>query len=154
MTIPVSSVPGAKAWLLGRLQATLTDDGTATFGVQYGPFGTQNPADMVWLGDTQNRQAVPWTMQGNLTGAGTMQESYDLTVNIFAYRGSDQAQTAEQRAFTLLAGVEDVVRTDPTFGNLLIRSYPNAVTATVDWDEEFKGRLCSIPLTISCLAQL
>jgi len=154
MTVPVSTVPAAKTWLIGQLQSALTQaaDG-ALFAVQYEPFGTNQPEDRVWFGDT-SRQAVPWTMTGGLIIPQSMQETYDLTVNISCYRGGDQTSTAELRAWALLAGVEDVVRTDPTFGGLLIRSYPNTAQAALDWDEQFKGLFCSIPLTISCLAQL
>jgi len=151
MTIPVSTVPAAKAWLFGQLTTNLTAATDATLGVTYGPSGVNNPDDMVWLGDTQ-RQAVPWTMTGGLTVPQSMQETYDLTVNVNCYRSD--AETVEARAWVLVAGIEDTVRTDPTFGGLLIKSYPNAAQAAVAWDEEFKGLLCSVAMTISCLASL
>jgi hypothetical protein len=155
MTVPVSTVPAAKTWLIGQLQTALTEDPTATMTVQYGPFAyaDNNPDDMVWLGDA-DRQAEPWTLTGGLTIPLSMKETYDLTVNVSCYRGGDQSQTVEDRAWALIAEIETVVRTDPTFGGLLISSYPSQAVATVGWDEKFSGVLCSIPLTISCLAQL
>jgi hypothetical protein len=151
----VSTVPAAKAWLFGQLVAALAAEDDATFGVTYADAvdSANNPDDMVWLGDV-SRTVQPWTMTGGLTVTGSLQEAYDLTVNVNCYRGGDQPEIVEARGWALIAEIEAVVRADPTFGGLLIRSWPTETTASVAWDEEFKGRLCSIPLTISCLASL
>ena len=158
-TYPTSTAPAAKAWLFGQMQDTLTADADWTFSCTYATeIDTEtSPDDQVWMGDITSRQVTPLAMVGNL-GAGSLQESYDLVVNISCARMTDQPEAAETRAFDLCGQVETIVRTDPTMGGNTYLARPNQSSCTVDWSAEdaeaANGRIATLTLSISCFAQI
>lgn len=162
MTIPVSTAPAAKAWLFGKLQTAVTPVSTNTLEVLYDNIteSAAAPDEVVYVGDITNRQLQAESMVGG-QGPFAFTETYDINVVISVFRQGSNPQDATERAWAILAEVETVTRTDPTFGGkdappapLLVTSKPNASSSTVAPDDNGSGYACLIPLTISCLAEL
>lgn len=152
-TYPTSTVPAARAWLFAQLEEVLEPDGDRSFELTYANnlYSPARPDDQVWLGSVV-RTSKPLAMVGNL-GQYSMQETYMLTVNISCLAESDDPLTVETRAWGLIGQIETVVRTDPSFGGLLITAKPDHSTAEeIAWDDAGSWRALSASVAISCLA--
>lgn len=154
-TYPTSTAQAAKAWLFGQMQTTLTAASDATFEVTY---ATQvdtinSPDDQVYMGKIANRVVSNFAMVGNL-GQWSLQEEYDLEVYVSCWRGGNQPDVAEARAWALAGSIETIARTDPTLGANVLTSRPNMSDSDVDWDEAGNGRIATVTLSIHCLATL
>ena len=147
MTIPVSTVPAVKAYLVTQLTATLTAATGKQLGVFYDEPGPFQPDDVVSVGDVTSFVSAPGAMVGG-GGAGWIEERYTLEVVIDVFRGGDQAQTAYERAWALLAGVCSLVRTDPSLGSRVVEARPGQVTTTSEWDADHKGRHVRLSLGV------
>lgn len=161
-TYPTSTVPTAKAWLFGQIQAAVTADpvGGFDFEVTYASNADtlDSPDDQVAMGDVTGRVVSPFALVGG-QGQYALAEEYDLGVDITVYRPGVDASSgldAETRAWALAGVVETLQRTDPTMGGVLITSRPNQSSAVVDWsaEEDANGRICTLPLSFHCVATL
>lgn len=111
MTVPVSTVPTVKAWLLGRLTSQITQAPGASMAVVYGDPGTNQPDDLIQI-NTGNRELLPGSLVGSLD-QGSLREKYTIDVTVRVYRGGAQSfQTAEERLWAIVAVIERVFRTD------------------------------------------
>ncbi len=101
-----SSVPAFKAQLKTNLLARA---GLANVQVTHGPPFPVPEIEFIWLGDAQGTQE--WA-----GGAKLKSEQYDLTVWIRVLNSStpDDFKTAGDRAFALLAELENELRGDKT----------------------------------------
>lgn len=164
MTIPSSSAPGARLWLFNALVAALTPDpglndpggyvgdDRASLLVCLDEPGTYQPADIVSLGKV-DRQIGVSSMVGS-GGAGWLEERYAIAITIEAMRGGDNAQTAFERACTLIDQICAVVRTDPTLGDNVLWSRPVTSTCEVLWTDDHQGRVGQGELTIECFKRI
>lgn len=119
-----STVPAFKLQLRTNLQAR-----AALAGVQitYGPPTPQpgwgadvNTVEYIWLGDVQGTQE--WLTFSS--AGGTREEEYDLTVWLLVAKATspDDYQAAGNRAFALMAEIENEVRTDHTVGGTVLEA--------------------------------
>lgn len=139
MTIPVSTVPAVKAYLLAQLVAGLAAASNEQLLVEYDDPGPYQPGDVVSVGDVTSYVAAPGAMVGG-GGAGWIEEQYSLEIHIDVFRGGDYAQTVFERAWTLNAGICSVIRTDPSLGQRVIEARPGVATSSSSWDEDRLGR--------------
>lgn len=155
MTIPISTAPAAKKWLFGQLTTAVTNSGAGTLEVLYDNVTTSNvaPDEAVVIGDISNRVLEVLAMVGG-EGPSAFTETYDINVLISIYRQGSRPEETDERAWAVLAQVETVTRTDPTFGGLLVTSKPRSSSSANKPGENGAGYVCEIPLTISCLAEL
>ena len=162
MTIPVSTAPAAKAWLFGKLKTAVTAVPTNSLQVLYDNVTTANvaPDDAVVVGDITNRRLDGLAFVGS-EGPSAFTETYDLNVLISIYRQGSNPQAATERAWAILAQIETVTRTDPTFGGkdtpsapLLYFSKPRDTSSHITPSENGAGYVCEIPLAIQCQAEL
>ena len=153
--IPVSTAPAAKAWLFGQLSTVITSNGENTVQVLYDNItdSTYAPDEVVFVGDITNRRLDGLALVGG-EGPSAFTETYDLNVVISVYRSGSRPQEATERAWALLASVETVTRTDPTFGGLLTFSKPRDTSSQVTPSDNGAGYACEIPLAVQCLAEL
>jgi hypothetical protein len=130
-TIPVSTVPVVKAYLLTEIQAAIADDPKFNdMVVQLGSPGQYVPNDTFYIGEVI-RTVDHMDITGDM-GQDSLQESYDILVTVAswsAYGDSDDSSTValavDARAWQLNAYMETAVRSDPTFGlTQVILSYP------------------------------
>lgn len=136
MTIPVSSVPAASAYLLTAIQqACAADPLYAGMLIELGEATSNKPPDIITIGEVR-RTVEPRTLVGS--GAQFwLNESYDITVDINTWvsvgdtdGSSTIASSLNARAWQLVGYVETAVRTDPSFGGLVNEAYPHDVTST------------------------
>lgn len=153
MTIPVSTVPAVKAYLVTQLRATLTAVAGEQLLVVYDQPGTYHPGDVVIVGDVTAYASQPGAMVGG-GGAGWIEEQYSLEVVVEVFRGGDYAQTAYERAWTLASAIAAVIRTDPSLGQRAIESRPGAMSTTSTWDDERLGRVVHLTLAVDVAAWL
>ena len=155
MTIPVSTAPAAKAWLFARLQSAVTAVSSASLQVLYDNVTTSNvaPDEAVVVGDITNRRLDGLALVGG-EGPSAFTETYDINVVVSVFRSGSRPQETTERAWVILAQVETVTRTDPTFGGLLTYSKPRDTFSTVTASDNGNGYACEIPLAIQCLAEL
>ena len=160
MSIPTSSIPAARAYLLSQIQATLTqdpNDSTAELLVTLDEPGTHEPADIVWIGDVHQTYSPHATVGSG--GAEWLREDYSIEVTISVVRSGDDgttalAQTVFTRARLLADQIVNVVRLDPSLGGAVDRAKPATATHTSSWTENGMGRETEIQLSIECMLVL
>jgi hypothetical protein len=76
--------------------------------ISYGPPLASPPREFIWLGDVEGDQ--DWAT----IGGRVREETYDLSLLVSVVREGQDQQGATERAFDLLAEVEDALRSDPT----------------------------------------
>lgn len=155
MTIPVSTAPAAKAWLVGQLQTAITAASGHTLQVLYDHItdAATVPDDAVFVGDITNRLLQPLAFVGG-QGASAFTETYRIEVTIAVSRPNITSQGVDERAWALLADVETVTRTDPTFGGLLTTSKPVETGSNITTVSNGTGVKCTLAWAVECLAEL
>lgn len=137
MAAPVSTIPAVKAWLYGQLQTACTAATGIDLLVRYGEPGPFQPEDVVSIGAAINRAAAPFGIVGSLDVANSMIETYELEIDIDITRnGEDVAQATTERAYTLAAQVEEVVRATPTLGGHVTQSRPMSSNDRSEWTDD------------------
>jgi hypothetical protein len=104
-----STIPAFKAALQTQLQARAGLDGVQ---VSYGYPGPLPEVEYIWLADVKGHQDL--AVMGNRTRS--RDEDYTLTILIkseISDISTAAQQTVVERAFTLMAELEDQLRTDP-----------------------------------------
>lgn len=153
MSIPVSTAPQVKAYLVTQITNAVTPDADSRLRVFYGPPATDLPNDVIVVGDVTARTTQHHAFVGG-GGALARNETYTVAVEVDAFRGGDNAQLVEERAWTLAGVVETVVRTDPSLGGLVVEAWPAAQGVTETWDETHLGRHARITVAVTVLAVL
>lgn len=145
MTAPVSTVPKALAYLRVQVVAAVNDPSVV---VAYGQPDANIPEDVIAIGHSV-KQMMTWHGLVGSGGAGAMAEEYEIEflVSVFRGGGTEQFQVAFERAWALAALIDNVVRADPTLGNLVQVAAPSAHDSTLDWAKATAGSpgpLCEI----------
>lgn len=149
MTIPASTVPAAVAYLHTNVTTAVNDPAVL---VSYGQPGTRQPDDMIVVGDV-SREVAPWQMVGS-GQAGWLDEIYTINVVVSVFRGGDYAQTVMERACVLADVVVAVIRNDPSLGGAVTVAHPSMVDYRQEWDQEHKGRLVDVTVSVRCRARI
>lgn len=149
VTIPVSTVPAVKAYLLELMQVGLAGP---DLQVYYSEPGPGYPDDVVYLGDTKLTQQ-PVQMVGS-GGAGWLFEAYHQVVEVDVYRGGDDPQAVFERAASLVAQIEAMVRADPSLGGRVITAFPADTDYESGWEEGHGGRITHATMRISVEAKI
>ncbi|MEU6582753.1 hypothetical protein [Nocardia sp. NPDC046763] len=153
--IPVSTVPAVKAFLFQQISASVTPNPNPSFPllVTYDQPGTNQPAEIVVVGSTRHRTAKPFQMVGS-GGHGWLYEEYELELEIAVFHGGDDAQGCYERAYSILGQIEAVIRSDPSLGGRVVVAHPATTRDTCTWEQEHKGRLVVVELTVNVSAQI
>jgi hypothetical protein len=154
-SIPASSIPAARAWLLAQLQAVLKPDPASPASellVCDGEPGTYQPDDIVYLGDVHQTYDPQSTV--GTGGPQWLREDYEITLHVDVFRGGDDPTTCFARARTLADLAVAVVRSDPSLGGAVDRARPHTATHTTGWDADHKGRTVAVELSVACLKTL
>lgn len=149
MAIPASTVPAAVSYIHSRIITAIND--TAVL-VSYGPPGTNQPDDLIVVGNV-TREIVPYQMVGS-GQAGWLDETYTIEVVASVFRGGDYGQVVLERASALADVVVAVVRTDPSLGGAVVVAHPSAVEYEQNWDPDHKGRTVDATVSIRCRARI
>jgi len=149
MTIPASTVPTAKLYLLTQITALINDPAVL---VSYDEPGPNQPDDIVMVGDVE-RLVTPYNMVGS-GGAGWLDEDYTVEVVVSVFRGGDDARTTFERACVLADQVVFVVRTDPSLGGAVVIAHPQTVRYGGAWDDKHLGRLVTATVDVRCRARI
>lgn len=155
-TIPVSSVPAVRAYLVAAITTQVqashyTEPGVEVYSVAVDHDTTQ---DVVVVGKARRK-----TEPGSLVGGGGAHfqfERYRLEVVIEcdAWGPNDTPTVVENRAYALLANVETAVRADPSLGGLVVEAYPDESEDDPSWSAEHKGARCQLVAQIHVLNEL
>lgn len=152
MTIPNSTVPAVKIYLLNLLGSTLTQEPGYQLVVCLDDPGPEQPDDIVSIGAVQ-RKAELYQMIGSMN-AGSFLETYDMHIVISTFRGGPDQGWPFQRAWALASAVEAAVRADPTCAGNVIKADPKESRDTSSWEPEHKGRLVEVEIILSVMAQI
>ena len=124
------------------------------FGLVRGtPLNTQ-PIDDAIVIRRQTRTITRLAMVGPVDNFGAFREDFIIPVEVFAYRGGDDAVTVETRAWSLVGAVETAVRSDPTLAGAVLAAFPEFNEMTSDWDPDSSGRRASTVLDIHCWSEI
>lgn len=158
-TVTVASIPKttaikAKGWIFDALVAQFaTDQEMTVFWDQ--PDASIPTQNIVVVHRIINRTTQHYRMTGT-GGAGSFLESYEIELAVDCYEGGDSGVTRdlETLAWDYACTVEAVVRSDPSLGGLVIQAFPATSNDDPEWDQEHKGRLVHIALTVAVEAQI
>lgn len=153
--IPISSAPAARSWLFDQLTASLVPDPVSPSSmllVCYGEPGPNEPDDIVSVGAVARDISVSALVGGG--GAGWLDESYTITVDVEVYRGGDSHQTAFDRASYLIDGIVNTVRADLSMGGAVLIAKPVASACDTTWAENGEGALATGSVTIACTQRI
>lgn len=157
MSIPTSSIPAARAYLLSQIQSTLTQDPsdpTAELLITLDGDGTHEGADEVNIGDV-HQTYQPYSSVGS-GGANWLEESYSIEITISVVRSGDDgttalAHTVFNRARYLADQIVNIVRSDPSLGGAVQRARPGTVSHQSTWTSNGMGRETEILLPVECI---
>jgi hypothetical protein len=155
MTIPVSTAPAVRAWLLAQATATLTADPLSAASqllVCLDDPGTYQPDDIVKIGDVTNAFKVNSLVGSG--GDGWLEERYSVDVDVEVFRGNDDPQAVSERAYLLAAGVIACVRADPSLGGNVLVAEPTSADYTGTVSDDHAGRIGSLTLKIECYQRI
>lgn len=142
-----STVPAVRAALVSLVGA-----GLAGVSVTYGrPMDKVLPREAVWVGDVTVDQRVPVMTAGRKR----REESYRVEVTVSVLNARGTLQTADERCFTLVDAIENVVADDPTLGGIdgLIHATVAGIRSPVP---EFaaEGPVALAVVEVACLSRL
>lgn len=155
MTIPVSTAPAVRDYLLTQLTAAIAPDPldkSASLIVCMDDPGTYQPGDVVVIGDVTNEFGTNSLVGSG--GAGWLEERYRVTIDIEVWRGTDDASAVSRRAYLLAGVICNVVRADPGMGGLVLISRPATANYTGTVPEDHFGRLGQLSLEIECFQRI
>ncbi|GAC1373715.1 MAG: hypothetical protein NVSMB4_00570 [Acidimicrobiales bacterium] len=147
-----SSVPAAVAYLLANIVTQVADTKVL---IEQGTAGTNNPNDMILVGETVNR-TLTFDDLTTATATGAVAEHFTITVRCSSFLGGDTPGVAFSRVYVLADAVVAVLRSDPTLGGAVAScaAEPVVADATDDWDVTGKGRLAEILFQVTCDAYI
>ena len=141
-----STVPAVKAALTSRLDARTGLDGVS---VTYAQPGDALPHEAIYLDRVTGVHDVRVTTGGRVP----RDEQYTIALVIHVFLATGGPQEAEDRAFELLAEVENELANTPRLG-LSIIDWAEARAYELDTTRYTDGALARIKLGIECFAQL
>lgn len=155
MAIPTSTAPAVKTWLYNLLVANLTPSPGSRLRVFYNDPGTDLPDDVVSVSNVLNRTTTYAAFVGG-GGANYLDETYTIEIVIDAYRGGDNAITAEARAWVLEGAIEQLIRGDLTAGGTagVFDLRPGAVSAAGTWSPDHLGHTVRLTLAVDVGARI
>jgi hypothetical protein len=153
VTVPVSTAPTVKAYLLAAIQALATAVAGEQLVVIYSPPGDYQPDDIIYVGDVDNRACEPDAFVGD-GGAHAFTERYELEVVCDAFRMGDYPDKVDARAWAMAAYVETAVRNDMSLGSSVIQAKPTVSRTESSWDDKHKGRRVRLTVSIEVFASL
>lgn len=153
--IPGSTAVAVRQFLFDTLTASLVPDPlskTSQLLVCFDEPGEFQPDDIVSIGKVERALNTNSMVGGG--GAGWLEESYTVEVEIEVYRGGDDPQGVFTRTSDLIDQIVVAARTDPSLGTRVLICKPTNSTCEVTWDDEHKGRLGSGTVTFSCYQRI
>lgn len=139
-----STIPSAKAALLGLMQGALTDV-RVTWG---GPTSEEDTAlEMAHLGNVE--QTEEWGALGNQR----RDEDYDIEVFILVRQSGDDEQATETRAWAIRELLATALRADPTLGGVLSK-WAEITATTQDNTPLMDGWFTRLRVTVHCEARI
>lgn len=153
--VPGTTAVAVRRYLFDTLTATLAPDPlskTSDLLVCYDEPGPYQPDDIVSVGKVERTINTNSMVGGG--GAGWLEESYTVDVDIEVFRGGDDPQGVFTRTSDLIDQIAAVAREDPSLGERVLVCKPTASTCEVEWDEEHKGRLGNGSITFSCYQRI
>ena len=128
MTIPVSTAPQAMVYALGLIQTALSAD--TAYGSMYVGMAIPGPDvsnEIVCITGETNRTLSRQSFVGSM-GALALEEVYDIEVIISAFNDQSDTTAVLNRAWALAGYVDQAIRSDPSFGGLVLTAYPVSTT--------------------------
>lgn len=156
MTIPTTTVPAARTYLINAITTQVASAGLSepTCEVYDSAPDHETEADVIAVcGARRTVQAMALVGSG---GQFWRQEHYSIEVLIDCYQGGvDGAMEAVNlRAYQLLSLIETAVRTDPSLGGLVVQAAPASSESAPAWDDNHMGARCVITASIDVTATL
>lgn len=146
-----SRVPDAIDALMAVFAAAPALDGVHVFD---GPPVTGSPLkDVVFVGydgdpEGDGGQAVEFSQEWSSIGQKAKDETFTVNCAVLAWRGSTAVRPVRERAFALLAAVEDALRADPSLGMPppTIVAFASGSLQQAQWHD---GITCRIPFQVA-----
>lgn len=134
MTAPASSAPAVKAYLVALFQSVMDVDASAVDGqvlVSYNAPGNYETDNVIEVGKV-SRTFAPLRLVGS-GGQWWGNETYEIEVSISVIHGQLDPVGIEARVWHLVALCESAVRSDPSFGGLVIQANPTTCDVDCEW---------------------
>ena len=149
-----SSAPTAVTNLLAAINAqsavTTPVPGYALGVIRGAPLDDQ-PIDEAIVIRNVRRTVVRFEATGTSTPIrGALREDFTIPVEVFVFRGGDDAVAVETRWWALVAAVEAAVMADRTLAGAVIDAWPEASDFTSEWDDESHGRRAIGTVHVNC----
>ncbi len=132
----ISTAPAVKAYLVAAIKAVMDADigsGDPVVLVSYNEAGNNLPDDFIWVGKV-TRTFAPNRFIGS-GGPGWGIEKYEIDINLSVLHGALNPQPCEERAWHLVALIEQAVRNDPSCGGRVIVAVPTTSDVEAGWAE-------------------
>lgn len=156
MSIPVSTVPTARANLISAITTQANAAGYTEPGVEvYDSAPDHETENDIIAVCGVRRRVKPMALVGS-GGQFWRQEEYsiEVTIDCFVPGSNGAMEQANTRAYQLLALVETAVRQDPSLGGIAIQAAPADSESTPHWDDAHMGARCVIVAQIEVSATL
>jgi hypothetical protein len=141
--VATSTVPAFKSALLAKLNARTN---LKNVQVTYGP-PLPPSREWIWLGDVAGEQ------QTAALGNQRREETYDLSVIIGITREGVDQQATTERAFALMAELENELRSDATVGGV-VRTAEVQGQFRLDELASDTARGAHLAITVQCTARI
>jgi hypothetical protein len=148
MTVPISTVPAVRQYLVNAITAQVQAANLTEPGVEVylSLVDHETPEDVIVVAGVR-REVKP----GALVGGGGKHwkfEDYHVEVIIDCFAGGTDFPAVDARAYQLLSIVETAVRLDPSMGGLVLVSHPATSDSQHTWDDAHKGARAQITMQI------
>jgi hypothetical protein len=156
MSIPISTVPAVRSYLISAITAQVNAAGLSEPGCEvYDSAPDHETTNDVIAVCGARRQTRPLALVGS-GGQFWLDESYQVEVMIDCFQaGADGAMEAvNARAYQLLALVETAVRQDPSLAGNVLEARPQESESTPSWDDAHMGARCVIATQIQVYTTL
>lgn len=149
MTIPVSTAPAAKVFLVAAITAQIADPDVSVLYDSPGPFVEK---DVIAVGRVMRDMRISHMVGSG--GTGWIDEDYSIEIQVAVFRGGDDAAAVDARAWQLIAAVETTIRNDPSLGGLVIVAHPARSATDGTWENSHKGRLVDASIEVRIQARI
>lgn len=151
--MPVSSIPAFKAALVALLQANAVLTASGETMIVRGWPQKMPTKEVVVVDNTRLRERAPVIASGLYR-----EERYTQSIFISVRRPGTDAQGCEERAFTLMSGVEQVIRPEfagsLTVSGTVMKATFSGGTADTSPTPDGSGYATRIPCTLEVLARI
>lgn len=153
IVIPVSTVPAVQAYLLDQITAATSSTPDDALVISFGEPAKNAPDIIIEVSSNVRLSNVPSTFIGS-GGADWLNEVYDLDIKVSAAGETTDAQGdlgLSQTAWTYVANISTLVRSDPSLGDLVNQAFPSTISGgEVVWADNEIGRICELTVAIHC----